>query len=162
MAENSTDIADCQHTALLRQGIVVLDTDLDAKVPYVTVSALGRVDAEALVREELGQRVEVDVAGRLPREHRLLRCVGHMEREPGRLQLRFVLRGDQHVDDIVVAEDDGSVVVLATVCCSVAGSCGDPCEVPFHVYLDRPLGTRVVIDGHWDEPVPHFNVYEHL
>jgi hypothetical protein len=115
-----------------------------------------------VVRAEFGQEIEVDVAGELPRWHRPLWCVGQMEREPGRLQLRFVLSGDEHVDDIVVVEDDESVVVLATVCASTAGPSGDALGVPCHVYLDRPLGGRVVIDGHRDEPVPYVNVYEEI
>ena len=44
-----------------------------------------------------------------------------MEREPGRLQLRYVTCGDEHIDDIEVAEDDDFVVVLGTVCTSVIG-----------------------------------------
>jgi hypothetical protein len=37
-------------------------------------------------------------------------CVGHREREPGRLQLRFVIDVDEHMHDIVVVEDDDTVV----------------------------------------------------
>jgi hypothetical protein len=66
----------------------------------------------------------------MPRELRPRCCVGYMEREAGRLQLRFVLRGDEHVDDIVVAEDDESVVVVATVCTSVSGEAGQEWEGP--------------------------------
>jgi hypothetical protein len=158
MADDSTDIAAYQRTRLLRLGIVVLDAD----DPYVTVSAPSDVAAEAVVRAVLGQHGEVEIVGRLPRAHRPLRCTGHMEREPGRLQLRFVLRGDEHVDDIVVAEDEDGVVVFATVCGSAAGTRGDAWEGPWHVYLDQPLGDRVVIDGHRDQPVPYFNVYEEM
>jgi hypothetical protein len=39
----------------------------------------------------------------LPRCIWTRRYVGYMENEPGRLQLRFVLSGDEHVDEIVVA-----------------------------------------------------------
>jgi hypothetical protein len=160
--DNSNDIADCQRTSLLRQGIVVLDAQLDGNSPCVTVSAPAPVDAEAIVREQFGADVEVYVAGPLPRELRPLYCVGHMEREPGRLQVRFVLRGDEHLDDIVVAEDDEAVVVLATVCVSAAGPRGEACDGPWHVYLDRPLGDRVVIDGHCGQAVPYFNVYAEM
>jgi hypothetical protein len=85
-----------------------------------------------------------------------------MEREPGRLQLRFVLRGDEHVDDIVVAEDDESVVVYAIVCASVAGTDGQAWEGPWHVYLGQPLANRVVIDGVTGSPVPYRNIYAEL
>jgi hypothetical protein len=39
----------------------------------------------------------------------------HCEREPGRLQLRLVLARDEHVDDIVVDEDDDRIVAFAAV-----------------------------------------------
>jgi hypothetical protein len=85
-----------------------------------------------------------------------------MEREPGRLQLRFVLRGDEHVDDIVVAEDDETVVVYGIVCASVAGTDGPAWEGPWHVYLGQPLAGRVVIDGVTGSPVPYRNIYAEL
>jgi hypothetical protein len=85
-----------------------------------------------------------------------------MAREEGRLQLRFVLRDDEHLDDIVVAEDDECVVVYGIVCASVAGSGGDAYEGPWHVHLDRPLGDRGVIDGVTGSPVPYKNVFADL
>ena len=85
-----------------------------------------------------------------------------MEREPGRLQLRYVIRGDEHIDDIEVAEDDDCVVVLATVCTAIIGEDGDAVECPYHKYLERPLGERVVIDGFAGEPVPFKNVYAEM
>ncbi len=85
-----------------------------------------------------------------------------MEREPCRLQLRYVLRGDEHVDDIVVAEDDETVAVLGTVCTSVIGDTGETVECPTHVYLRRPLGDRRVIDGFNGEEVPYKNVFVEL
>lgn len=84
-----------------------------------------------------------------------------MEREAGRLQLRFVLWPDEHVDDIVVAEDATTVAVLGTVCTPETGG-RECCEVPCHVYLERPLGDRAVVDGLTGQPVPYKNVYETL
>lgn len=85
---------------------------------------------------------------------------GLLEREPCRLQLRFGLCGDEHVDDILVAEDACTVVVFATVCVSMGSEAGaDGCEGPWHVYLERPLGTRVVVDGVSGNGVPYKNVY---
>jgi hypothetical protein len=85
-----------------------------------------------------------------------------MEREARRLQLRFVLCGDEHVDDIVLAEDDESVVVYGIVCTSVAGTNGRAWEGPWHVYLGQPLGDRAVIDGVTGSPVPYRNIYAEL
>jgi len=110
----------------------------------------------------LGPGVDVDVCGRLPRRLRPRRCVGYMEREAGRLQLRYVVVGDEHLDDIVVAEDDRTVAVFGTICQPVIQPVGDAVECPYHVYLDRPLGDRSVIDGFGDVPVPYVNVYVEL
>jgi hypothetical protein len=85
-----------------------------------------------------------------------------MEREPGRLQLRFAFRRDEHVDEIIVAESDSAVVVLATVCTSVAGDAAFEYRGPAHVYLDRPLGDRQLIDGTTGQNVPYFNVHATL
>ena len=85
-----------------------------------------------------------------------------MEREERRLQLRFVLHGDEHVDDIVIAEDDACVVVYGIVCTTVAGTARDAYEGPWHVYLDRPLGDRMVIDGVTGSPVRFKNVFAEL
>jgi len=108
--------------------------------------------------DELGAAVSVDIAGELPRRHVPRPCVGHMEREERRLQLRFVPRGDEHVDEIVVAEDDDCVVVYGIVCTPAAGSR----RRPVAVHLDRPLGDRVVIDGVTGSPVPYKNIYAEL
>ena len=85
-----------------------------------------------------------------------------MEREAGRLQVRFELRGKEHVEDIVVAEEEGAVVVFGTVCTALEGAEGDRCEVPCHVYLKEPLGDRTVIDGTTGEVVPYKNVYAEM
>jgi hypothetical protein len=74
---------------------------------------------------------------RHPRSRELYprRCVGHIEREPGRLQLRLVLYPGEHVCDIELEEDDEAVVAFATVCGPVEDDeHGDACEVPCHVY----------------------------
>ena len=144
------------RAALLRHGVVVVsDEDADGCLEVVGAS-------EHRVRELVARRlgpVDVDVIGPLPRRLEPRRCVGHMEREAGRLQLRYVLRGDEHVDDIVVAEDATSVVVYTTVCTSVAGEDGEHWEGPWHVYLDSPLGDREVIDGTTGRAVPYKNVW---
>jgi hypothetical protein len=54
------------------------------------------------------------------------------------------------------------VVVAAMVCTPAAAESGNDIECPYHVYLDRPLGDRIVIDGFDGEPVPYKNVYVEL
>jgi hypothetical protein len=92
------------------------------------------------------------------------RCVGHMEREPGRLQLRLVLYRGEHVCEIDIEEDDEVVVAFATVCGPAEEDYedGDACEVPCHVYLECPLGDRAVRDGHFGHAIPYRNVYAEL
>ena len=110
----------------------------------------------------LGTDPHVAILDELPRRLRPRGCAGHMEREPGRLQLRYVLWGEECMGDIVVSEDAHSVVVLGLICEPVGGDAGEPCEFPFHVYLDRPLGDRTVFDGCGGGEVPFKNVYAEL
>ncbi len=113
-------------------------------------------------------------AKRRPRSRELTprRCVGHMEREPGRLQLRLVLHPGEYVSAIDIEEHDEAVVASATVCRpggddghgdgDDGDGDGDACEVPCHVYLERPLGDRAVRDGHFGHAVPYRNIYAEL
>jgi hypothetical protein len=89
-------------------------------------------------------------------------CVGYREREPRRLQLRFVIDGNEHMYDIVVNEDDDSVVVHGEVCSPTTGACRDQCDVPFHVYLDQPLGERRVVDALSGREIPYRDVWAEL
>src|SRR3954454_5541502 len=154
-----TNVSDQDRVALLVQGIAVLSAEPDR------ICVTGADDER--VREEVASRLGVDldivwVYGDVPREVRPRPCAGYMEREPGRLQLRYVLQGDQHVADITVAEDDETVAVLGLVCISPIGDAGEQVDCPAHVYLRRPLGDRRVIDGFSREPVPYKNVLVEL
>ena len=66
---------------------------------------------------------------------------GSREREPGRLQLRFVVDVDEHMHDIVVVEEDDTVVVSAVVCTPTTGVWREQFEGPFHVYLENPSAS---------------------
>jgi hypothetical protein len=146
-----------ERVELLRHGIVVVHEG-----PRVEVTGAGFERVHEVAGRILGGEVELEVLAATPRLIRPLRCRGHMEREAGRLQVRYVLRGDEHVDDIVVAEDERTVVVFGTVCTAAGGEVGDRCEVPYHVYLNAPLGERTVIDGTTGEIVPYKNVWASL
>ena len=78
----------------------------------------------------------------------------------GRLQLRYALQSEEHLDEIVVAEDDKRVVVFGTVCTPIGLLPGHLDEGPYHVYLKGPLAGREVFDATADAPVPYFNVYD--
>ena len=135
------------RAALLRQGVALLGEARSADDrPVLCVSSVLEEWAFNAMAELL-PGVEFEWSSETPRVLRprwVRRC---WEREPGRLQLRVVLYPTEHVDEILVAEDEHIVSVLVTVCMSVVGPPGEPCEMPHHVYLDRPLGLRKVIDG---------------
>lgn len=97
-----------------------------------------------------------------PHEQRWRRCDGHMEREEGRLQLRVALRGRQGVCTVLFEEDDDAVTVLILVCGEDEPG-GGWTDCPVHIYLDRPLGGRAVLDVvQGRKPVPYVNVYEEM
>jgi hypothetical protein len=50
------------------------------------------------------------------RPQRAAICLGHREREPGRLQLRVALCGGEGVCDVIVEEDEDAVRVRLLVC----------------------------------------------
>jgi len=151
-------MADSQRADLLRHGIVVVGGDSGR----VEVTGAGSDRVREIAERVLGDNVEVEVIGPTPRLTEPRMCRGHMEREPGRLQVRYALVGDEHVDDIVVAEDERTVVVFCTVCTAAAGEEGERWEGPWHVYLDAPLGDRTVIDGSTGEPVPYRNIWAEI
>jgi hypothetical protein len=91
------------------------------------------------------------------------RCLAHMERDPGRLQLRLVLYPGEHVCDIEIEENDEDVIAFASVCSPLDDDeDGEAWEVPCHVYLERPLGDRAVRDGHFGHEIPYRNIYAEL
>ncbi len=87
-------------------------------------------------------------------------CLGHREREPGRLQLRVALCRAEGVCNVIVEEDDDTVRVRLIICCDEDLFEDDRereyMDCPVHVYLDKPLGGRTVIDVQTDQPVPLF------
>jgi hypothetical protein len=145
-----------QRVELLRHGIVVVGDEAGT----VELTGAGSDRVHEVAARVLGEAFEV--IGETPRLIEPRVCRGHMEREPGRLQVRFALTGDEHVDDIIVAEDEQTVVVFCTVCTATAGEEGERWEGPWHVYLDAPLGRRTVIDGSTGEPVPYRNIWAEI
>jgi hypothetical protein len=132
-----------QNVALLRSGVVIVGRDEGR----LTVAGVGESRVFEVTARVLGDSIGVDLIGGTAREIRPRRCLAYREREPRRLQLRIAITGEEHVDDIVVAEDDETVAVYATVCTAIDGEEGETGDVPHHVWLERPLGDRVVIDG---------------
>ena len=117
--------------------------------------------ARKAIVERFGKDVQVAVCGDVPREVLPRRCDGQMEREPGRLQLRYAMQDEEHLHEIVVAETDDSGHRVRDDLRAGRPTCARASvESPYHVYLDQPLGERVVIDAVSELPIPYFNVYD--
>jgi hypothetical protein len=152
-------VAAKDRAALLRQGIALVAAELKGGRLIVEVTGAPDERVRAAVAERLGSSTRITVVDDLPRRLYARPCVGHMEREEGRLQVRYVLWPDEHLGDVIVVEDEESVVVLGLICVSAVYEAGEACEHPYHVYLDQPLGDRKVYDGFSGEEVPYKNVW---
>jgi hypothetical protein len=73
-------------------------------------------------------------------------CLRYREREPGRLQLRVILRPGENVCDVLVQEADTRVEVLILVCGEIEHR-SEAIDCPVHVYLSSALGDRRVVDA---------------
>jgi hypothetical protein len=96
---------------------------------------------------------------------RVRRALGFRERSVGELELRVALGGnDNGVCDVIVDERDDEVHVRVLVCYSFAEDDDDEpsqlrreyTDCPVRVWLEKPLGTRAVIDVDSDEELPLF------
>lgn len=150
------------RSALLRERVLVHAVSHDAEFgTQMAVTGPDEKRARKAIVERFGKDVQVAVCGHVPREVLPRRCDGQMEREPGRLQLRYAMQDEEHLHEIVVAETDDQVIVFGTICAPVdLPAPGHLVESPYHVYLDQPLGERVVIDAVSERPIPYFNVYD--
>ncbi|WP_028062168.1 hypothetical protein [Solirubrobacter soli] len=150
------------RAALFRQGITIVDARReDGKLRLeVTGGDDERVIGE--IRARFGADTQVAVRDAYPRQLCVTRCAGYMEREPKRLQLRWVLWPNETIADIVVVEDDESVVVLGLKSVSFERTDDDPCECPTHVYLEQPLGDRTVYDACGGDEIRYKNVYDEI
>src|SRR5689334_15712415 len=134
MTNEVQNISDEDRVALMRESIHVLSTERHRGRLNVYVASPDEERARDAVRACLGAAVDVWVCGDVPRVVRPQPCVGYMEREAGRLQLRYVNREDQHMDHIFVAEDDETVVVFGMSCVSPLEPSGDEVDSPYHEY----------------------------
>lgn len=84
--------------------------------------------------------------------------IAYREREPGRLQLRVPLSGGNGVCEVVVEEDEKTVRVRALVHDDDEDGPGshECVNCPVHVYLDRPLQDRQVVDVETGAALPLF------
>lgn len=150
------------RAALMRKGVVVVGDGRSRQGRYVFVAGPDRDRTRVDARLHFGPKVAIDVVGPVPRHLAPRACDGFMEREEGRLQLRYTVSRSEHMDDINVEEDEEFVVVFATVCTPVVHLERELMECPHHVYLDRPLGGRTVFDAVAGREIPYRNVYDEL
>jgi hypothetical protein len=88
------------------------------------------------------------------------KIIAYREREPGRLQLRVPLSRGGGVCEVVVEEDEQTVRVRALVHYHDDDEDGpgshERVNCPVHVYLDRPLQGRQVVDVETGAALPLF------
>lgn len=125
----------------------------------IVVTGAGDKRVRMLVAQQLGAEVDVEVWGRCRANCGRCGASATWSVKPAACSFDSSY-GRQHVDDIVVAEDDADIVVFATVCTAVAGEEGRACEGLWHFCLDRPLDDRSVIDGSSGANVPYVNVFD--
>jgi len=151
------------RVALLREGIVVLSEDTDGQWAQVCVTGEDEERVREIVAARVGAAVEVRVCGELPHELWRRRCRGYVARGPATVGLRFEFFESQHLDDVVIAEDENAVVMFATIYSPVSSEgSGRQREVEVKVVLEQPLGGRELFDAVAGEPIPRWNSIEEL
>ena len=151
-AELAEDVVPAR-AGLLRNGVVVLD-DIEHRGVRTIVASGPTADRTRTAVEDLLPGATVDWAGPTPRRLRPARCTGFRRRAEDLLRVWVLLDHGEHVDDLIVAEDDEQVVVLAVACTPADGPHGLRHHEPFRVWLRAPLGDRTVVDGLTGEPMP--------
>jgi len=131
----------------LARGVVVLDEERPTKgAPAPSVAASRPERAAAAVAELLGAGWELDWVGTTPREIVPRALVDYSDRGMGVLKLGIVLYAEEHIDEVLLAEDDEKIVVAAYVCSPGVALPGARQEVA-KVYAERDIGDRLVIDA---------------
>ena len=97
-------VAAKDRTALLREGIVVVDAELKDGRLLVEVTGAPDKRARQITIDRFGPGTRVTVVDDLPRRLYARPCVGQRAREEGRLQHRYVLWPEEHFADVIVAE----------------------------------------------------------
>jgi hypothetical protein len=140
----------------LPNGITLLDAKLeDGRLRLEVEGALTTRDKKAVARRFAGFG-DVEV---IPRYRQPRRCLGCTERDPRRLQLRYATVGGEHIENVMIAEDAGRVILFGVMCVPEVQDIDQQAdETLCHVYLREPLGDRPVIDGYTGEVVPSRSV----
>ncbi|MDA0169823.1 hypothetical protein OJ998_12070 [Solirubrobacter taibaiensis] len=141
------------RSAFLRERVVIHAIHNDEFGVRMYATGPGEQRTKQVIADRLGAEIEVTVCGHVPREVRPRSCSYARERDPRRLLLLYDTQGDEHVNDVIVAEDDAQVVIYGTLCAPIELAPGDESDSRYHAYLDKPLGGRMVIDAVSGRPV---------
>lgn len=150
--ELSDDVRAVQ-ARLLRRGVAVLSDETFRGQRTVELSSYVEEWAYEAARELL-PGVDVAWVAQTPREIKPARSVSWRDKGENHIRVWIEVGPGEHVDDVLAAEDDESVVVLAYTCTPAAGAFGMPHHEPAGIYLERPVGDRVVVDGFSHDPIP--------
>lgn len=133
---------------LLARGVVALDDEETKKGDkFLCVAAPRYEHAQAVVAAVLGDEWEVHWVGPTPREIVPRELVDWSDRGMGGMKLGIVLYAEEHIDEVLLAEDDHKVVVRAFVCSPAQPADGQVRAEVAKVYASREIGDRLVLDG---------------
>ena len=144
----SDDVEACRAQLLERCIVVLQERD-----GTVMVSGAPPERAVSVVKEHLPGR-DVEVAGEMPRQHRPVRCVSWRQKADDEIRVWVQHWTGEHIDEVVAAEDEEKIVVLAFVCSPAVTTGGHALCEPSRVHLRSPIGDRRVIDGLTRRPLP--------
>jgi hypothetical protein len=132
---------------LLARGVVVLRERRPRKGDKsLTVASYRPEWARHAVPELLGEDWEVDWVGETPREIVPVRILSYRDRGMGGIKLFVAIGDEEHVDEVLLAEDAEKIVLAAYVCSPATGSGGRHRIEAIKKYAARSLDGRPVID----------------
>jgi hypothetical protein len=135
------------RAGLLARGVIVLDEERTKKgVKTLYVASMQQEWAEVAVPAALGDEWEVHWISETPRRITPRRLLDYSDRGMGGLKLGIVLHAEEHVDEVVLAEDDEKIVVAAYVCRPALPVRSGTCQDVVKVCAQRDVGGRLVID----------------
>jgi hypothetical protein len=134
---------------LLRRGIVVVREREEAGEPVVEVTCADPEWPESAIPELLPGFTHTYL-GRMPREIYPTPCLSWRPKGEREIRLWARVHEDEHLDEVVVAEDERQVLVEVFVCTPTGGSDKREHAEPVRIELRDPIGDREVVDllGH--------------
>lgn len=146
------------HAELLARGVVALGESRPRKGPKILFVASALPEwAEAAVPDLLDDSWEIDWLGETPRRIVPRRILEYGDRGMGGLKVTLVLQDEEHVDEVLIAEDDDKIVLAAFVCSPALPTGGPSAVEAIKKYAARDLAGRPVIDRFTGEVLQNWN-----